>query len=653
MKYFNIKINLIFLYFIPLQVKAQNAFLDVPKFLTAKSEYQETLAKIESGELKNRITSREQAILQNINLFFKNPFSDSVDARLLQINDFQKIVKFRESQNFKNNAITEAANTIVVDANSNFQLFNQPFDRSMMPAKMADAAAQFLVKRTREEMLGMFFERFKSEIDKYELLKYLLPATHRLMAFQPSSAQTPSLGKSWTTVFESDLKNSMFNFEWFLRERNPQILRQGEGQLFSMNLQTIRLLGERHAAPEILGFLEEKYAKESPENAEIWKSIKLTNCLSRNLLIDIKKADVWAHRDSFQNLGTEGGAIFWGLIYQRNRALFKRLNIILTNENVGFFLTMTDEFLHHAEQLKKPSDQNNNSYTVSNAEETAQKRLDAQLNNAQILLQLLETGFKAKFYLENAPEKYYHSDIFLKKMAIPRNALSVFRLMKNRQYGLALLGTAEILEMLLPTESKEGGNRALKRFIFYANFMTDIITADNANLGQIVDRYAVPVGSYRTKRIAPFSIDINAYPGFFIGYETVRGNLRTPSNGGVHGVAAPIGLSVSKSLGKNGEAGHSISLFFPVVDIGAAFSFRWSNGNGGGLPEKFKLSQIFSPGAYLVWGVKGAPMSVMVGGQYSPQLRQIADFRNVITDSDAIRIGLTISMDIPIFNLYH
>jgi hypothetical protein len=55
----------------------------------------------------------------------------------------------------------------------------------------------------------------------------------------------------------------------------------------------------------------------------------------------------------------------------------------------------------------------------------------------------------------------------------------------------------------------------------------------------------------------------------------------------VTGITAPIGVAFSwgkkrKVLGgyeRDSRGGHSLSLFVPIVDIGAAFSYRWSQGD--------------------------------------------------------------------------
>jgi hypothetical protein len=202
----------------------------------------------------------------------------------------------------------------------------------------------------------------------------------------------------------------------------------------------------------------------------------------------------------------------------------------------------------------------------------------------------------------------------------------------------------------------------LEKFLFYANFLTEIVTADSTqDLKAIISRYAQPVGSYSIKRKHYFSLDLNAYPGLFAATEVCPGDCgNLQKEAFVNGVTAPIGFSLSWGkkaswLGKYDESlnqGHSFSFFVPVVDIGAAFSYRWSSANDSRGLAPIKFAQIFAPGLFVVWGIKKMPIALMAGAQYTPRLREIVDAtNNRVSDSDMIRIGVTASVDISLFNL--
>jgi hypothetical protein len=214
------------------------------------------------------------------------------------------------------------------------------------------------------------------------------------------------------------------------------------------------------------------------------------------------------------------------------------------------------------------------------------------------------------------------------------------------------------------------------QFAHYANFLNDVISADSTtDLRDVINKYAEPVGSYSIKRKNRFSLDLNAYPGLFGGFENPiasgnDNNTRALSNKSnfVSGITAPIGISLSWgkkrncAFGKsenNVKNGHSLSIFIPVVDIGAAFSYRWTNDTLSGLPE-IKLSQILTPGLFLIWGLKNMPIAIMAGVQITPKLREVniydattKKYSNDTAEINMVRFGITASVDIPIFNLYN
>ncbi|RMG16704.1 MAG: hypothetical protein D6730_24870 [Bacteroidetes bacterium] len=95
----------------------------------------------------------------------------------------------------------------------------------------------------------------------------------------------------------------------------------------------------------------------------------------------------------------------------------------------------------------------------------------------------------------------------------------------------------------------------------------------------------------------------------------------------------------------------SLSLFLSIVDIGAVVSYRLSEDQSEGLPANVSLRQIFSPGIFVAYGFKRAPVSLMLGTQYTPELRKV-EVNQLTTKANALRLSLTLAVDIPMFNLY-
>ena len=191
----------------------------------------------------------------------------------------------------------------------------------------------------------------------------------------------------------------------------------------------------------------------------------------------------------------------------------------------------------------------------------------------------------------------------------------------------------------------------VKNYVYYGGFMVDVLSAKTTGeIKNIIYKYAAPAGSYRVKRQSPFSVSLSAYPGLYSGWETTGSEIRTSF---VTGVTAPIGLSFNwgKKNFMPSKREHSLSLFVPIIDIGAPFSYRWKDSEASGFPENIKWEQVLSPGIHGVWGIGNSPMALMVGAQYTPLLRKITTTNNEL-QTNAWRFGATLSVDIPILHFH-
>jgi len=220
------------------------------------------------------------------------------------------------------------------------------------------------------------------------------------------------------------------------------------------------------------------------------------------------------------------------------------------------------------------------------------------------------------------------------------------------------------------------------------NFLVAIAKAKDSNdFEQAIEAIALPTGSAMIKRESAFNISLNGYAGFFGGVERV---YEANSNAGGVAFTVPIGVAFSTSVGapcegvaKPCKAHSSWSIFLSAIDIGALTSVRFKN-NDQALPE-LTFSNVFAPGAQLIWGIPGSSFSIAAGAQLGPFLRKIdvGTASNVNTtqvttaiDTDdpstilttttvsssqatpvldskaAIRFGISVLIDIPIINFY-
>jgi hypothetical protein len=193
------------------------------------------------------------------------------------------------------------------------------------------------------------------------------------------------------------------------------------------------------------------------------------------------------------------------------------------------------------------------------------------------------------------------------------------------------------------------------RILAFAQFIDLTAKAKTAeDFEKAIEAFALPVGSYRVKREAKFNISINAYPGFFIGGETLI-DAGAAINGSptafLVAFTAPIGPAFSWGTKKK----NVFTIFTPVIDIGAVTSLRF-NGSQSELPE-ITFQNVLAPGVYFFKGFHGTPFTIGAGTQYGPALRTIKDQSKSSTDPNAtvdkasFRFGVNFTIDIPIVNL--
>jgi len=115
------------------------------------------------------------------------------------------------------------------------------------------------------------------------------------------------------------------------------------------------------------------------------------------------------------------------------------------------------------------------------------------------------------------------------------------------------------------------------------------------------------------------------------------------------GVAFSIGHLMKGSKEKAG--GKSLTLFIPIIDVGALASFRLRD-DSSKVASEVQLKNIFAPGAFLYFGFGKCPISIGAGAQIGPQLREVTA-KNINVDKNYyIRYGISVCVDIPILNFY-
>jgi hypothetical protein len=222
------------------------------------------------------------------------------------------------------------------------------------------------------------------------------------------------------------------------------------------------------------------------------------------------------------------------------------------------------------------------------------------------------------------------------------------------------------------TEAHGKRQRKLQEVFRYSAFLAAVATSRSPDdIKQAIRAIALPPGSYSIKRRSFSNISLNTYPGLTGGMELIQNDLgqKWAPN---FGFTAPVGLAfswgyrgkidnkkyleipkyrrrVDRSLDMRDDrylTGHSGSLFFSLIDLGAVVLFRL-DGADNSLPEDVGFQQVFSPGVIYSHGFPNLPISVLAGMQISPQLRKFGD-----APADAIRLNFGVTVDLPMANFH-
>lgn len=221
-------------------------------------------------------------------------------------------------------------------------------------------------------------------------------------------------------------------------------------------------------------------------------------------------------------------------------------------------------------------------------------------------------------------------------------------------YSKVLFGLAELavacggaaIDVKLPPE--------VTRLLSFGAEFAQARDVDSAQAA--VTRLAAPVGSYRRKRQAKaVYLGVNAYVGGAVNVEWAKqadDSWSSARAGFTPGFWASIGLEIGGARG-----GASLGLYVQAIDLGTLASWRFSASD-----EQLKnrpevgFKQVFAPGAFFVVGIPKAPVSVALGASLAPALRSLTDAVATSSNStgdaalrDAIRLGLNVAVDIPIF----
>jgi hypothetical protein len=196
----------------------------------------------------------------------------------------------------------------------------------------------------------------------------------------------------------------------------------------------------------------------------------------------------------------------------------------------------------------------------------------------------------------------------------------------------------------------------------YGTFMADVVTASDVDgVESAIEAIALPPGSSSIKKNTNVSISIQSYVG--LGISHIPGSNPYYQN---FGVSAPIGVSFNFGLRSwfwpkfftkvnpvNTSTWGSLSVFIPLVDLGAVVSYEFTNPSSQpSNTTNVTWGNIFAPGVNLVYGIPGVPLSIGFGPEYQSALKTLSKSGITLNNNPGLRWNVFLAVDIPLVNVY-
>lgn len=550
---------------------------------------------------------------------------------------------------------------------------------------IADGIAKFLVKRSKEELNVAFFSKFKVFLNKYPELKVVFPQTCTVLGSIASyqyAAMLPALRQG----FNTDL-NLVTTHLIDLRDLTPDATCDstcqkrvtiitdflnkeigGRAAIASLIIADNLIKGQNvNDAIDIM-------AADKGTNNTIFKD-NFSNSMQVVKLISnsFKSNDgehAWISRQQVKDLtdlskGMEGMELFLGLFVARSeqsKIMFIKDTTTITLKKTIESLridklkldpSLISKFKEMASLIANIADQGKQIADLKSTATTDASSLPyVNYANSVVTMLVKSVDFIKDLKPSDANVLAINSEVKV-FAGIAGNCISIYYDINSKNYSSLVIHSSALLEQAFPTQFtyKEA-------YLKYGTFMANIIQAQNSDeVNAAIEAAVLPVGSASIKRETDINISLNAYFGPSLGKEYIPKNQQ--STAWAAGITAPVGVAFSwGNIGKttdaktgNATGGKSFTAFISLIDVGALASYRIGD-NTTDVAAEVKLKNIVSPGLFLYWGFGKCPISLGIGAQLGPQLRQATKTGVVIDNNYYIKYGASLVVDIPLFNFY-
>lgn len=512
--------------------------------------------------------------------------------------------------------------------------------------KYADALVRHIIAQFKKEMAFCFFDGFKDELKKeeYRDLRVLFANTYgvldlisdKIYDLEPymatlRSAMEKDLKVADRSVFKL-IQDSTSQLSTELdKQKNARFLSNVGYQFYNAVRDSIHI-GRALRDIETIGFV-----KNTDQN--VVASFETIRLLSNALQDNIEDANkpFWLDKDKIDTLLSDTVLLkyFVGLVVSQSKGiqfndktkLYDILNSKANLNKIKAFITDIRNLSNHINEIHKNS-----------------KNVKSDVDKENEVFQYFEAANGLLSLVQKV--NTLHSNVISKEMldtiqSVINAAGEIYKGVYSKQYTLAVLNIGKFLNTVNNGEN-ENFQAVIKFVVEKGIFIAQMAEAKTAeDVKNILQQFAAPTGSWRDKRTAGFNASIDSYLGgsAYFADKAVR-----------YGTSTPVGLSVSRSLGKKWAA----TIMASVVDLGPLTAYRFSKDTSD--IAKIYLKEILAPGIHfslLIPVCDCAPLALNIGYQQYPLLTKAGDVANEVNIYKQYGWVAGINYNVPLYTIFN
>lgn len=189
-------------------------------------------------------------------------------------------------------------------------------------------------------------------------------------------------------------------------------------------------------------------------------------------------------------------------------------------------------------------------------------------------------------------------------------------------YSEALLDIGALLDEYEQPDNR--GHSLLSPMRRYLPVITELASAETSeDIKEALNPVMSPIGAWKLKRERNM-FSIGAFVGGQVSYEQVN-DAGKKGKGFASGMFAPMGFGWTWAREDYCIFSKTCGFFASVMDLGNFVSARFSDTQDVESRSDVRFAQVFSPGLYLHWDFRKAPVAMGIGYSYAPKLRSLSD----------------------------